>query len=550
MTYIEEYYELISTGKIPANKRVIKEYGKVVDIIKGKSDVYYYNDKLGTKPVEFAERFCKQSKDEWVGKPIQLLLWQKAFISAVFGIVEKGTDKRKYTDVFLLVAKKNGKTTVLAPIILYLLLQRGHYIYSAANSVQQALIVWNETANMLAQSDLLQGRLKKRQFEILNTQPKNFSKFRAVANNPSKLDGLLPTDVVLDEIHELYQSLYGILKRGQVSVSEPLFFMLTTKGFVREGLFDEQYKYACQLVDGSLQNEHQLSLLYEFDNPEEFNNEEMWIKANPSLGQILTIDKLRKQVESARGMPKLMNEVRTKHFNIGGATATGYFEYDAIHNEEKFDWKKYKGSYVIGSFDLSRTNDLTAFGTMVYDCKQKKYFFDAMYFISEDFYNKMVTNSKLAGSYQKWVADGYIRIAGKNIIDHKAIADYADEMVKKYGLIYRYIYYDSYAAPYLVEDFNSRGYRDGDCLTKCVQGYKTLSVPFQIMGAELNNKNIVYNDNPVTIWCLTNMAVDVDRNGNELPKKPDGKNEMKIDGEAAMLNCMVGMVEHKQEFIY
>lgn len=549
MTYIEEYYNLIKSGEIRANKRVIKEYAKLIPIIKGEDAKYYYNEKLGTKPIEFAERFCRQSKDEYVGKKLTFLLWQKAFISAIFGIVERETDKRKFTDVLLLVAKKNGKTTMLAPILLYLLLQKGNYLYCAANSKAQAEIVWNETANMLSQSTLLQGRLKKKQFEIVNTQKGNFSKFKAVANNPSKLDGLLESVVVLDEIHELYQSLYGILKRGQVSVKEPLFFMLTTKGFVREGLFDEQYAYACKLVDGSLQNEHQLSLLYELDSPEEIYDEDCWIKANPSIDVIITRENLRKSIDDANGMPKLMNEVRTKHFNIGGSQATSYFELDKIKNDIEFDFKQYKGEYVIGGFDLSRTNDLTCFGTMLYNSKVKKYIFDCMYFISEDFYKNMLNDSKLGNSYRVWVEKGYIRVAGKNIIDHRAIIDYVNEMIKKYKFVYKYIYYDSYSAPYLINDMIANGFREGSCLTKCIQGYKTLSIPFQQMANHLNNKNIIYNNNPVTLWCLTNMAVEVDRNGNELPKKPDGKNYMKIDGEAVMLNCMVGMIEHKGEFV-
>lgn len=549
-SYIEEYYNLISTGKILANKRVIKEYSKMIPIIKGEDSKYYYNHKLAEKPIEFAEKFCKQSKDKWVGNPVNYLLWQKAMFSALFGIVERETDKRKYTDLFLLVAKKNGKTTGLAPIILYLLLQKGHEIYSAANGLAQANIIYNETDNMLNQSNLLQSRLRKRQFKIENMTKGNFSTFRALANNPSKLDGKMPTVVILDEVHELYQNLYGILKRGQISVAEPLFLMVTTKGFVREGLFDEQYQAACKYVDGSLKNEHQLSLLYEFDDPNDFYDEDCWIKANPSLGSIVTIEQLRKQVADAKAMPKLMNEVRTKHFNLGGASATTYFELDMFRNNDRFDLKKFKGEHAIGGFDLSRTNDLTSFSTMLWDRKLKRYCVETMYWISENYYKRVLNDGRLSTSYRAWVEQGYIRIAGVNEIDYTAIIDYVNEMVKKYGIVYRWIYYDSYAATYLVNDFDKNGYKAGVCLIPAIQGFKTLSVPFQLLTAELNNRNICYNDNPVTEWCISNVGVDVDRNGNELPKKADGKNEMKIDGFATILNCFVGIVAHRSEFIY
>ena len=549
-SYIEEYYNLISTGKILANRRVVKEYAKIIPIIKGDDSKYYYNHKLAEKPIEFAERFCRQSKDKWVGEPVNYLLWQKAMFSAIFGIVERETDKRKFTDLFLLVAKKNGKTTGLAPVILYLLLQKGQEIYSAANGLAQANIIYNETDNMLNQSSSLQSRLRKRQFRLENITKGNFSTFRALANNPTKLDGKMPTVVILDEVHELYQSLYGILKRGQISVEEPLFLMVTTKGFVREGLFDEQYQAACKYVDGALKNEHQLSLLYEFDDPNEFYDEDCWIKSNPSLGSLITIEQLRKQVADAKAMPKLMNEVRTKHFNLGGASATTYFELDLFRNNDRFDLKKFKGEHAIGGFDLSRTNDLTAFSTMLWDRKLKRYCVETMYWISENYYKRILNDGRLSTSYRAWVEQGYIRIAGVNEIDYTAIIEYVNEIVKKYGIVYRWIYYDSYAATYLVNDFDKNGYKAGVCLIPAIQGFKTLSVPFQLLTAELNNKNICYNDNPVTEWCISNVGVDIDRNGNELPKKADSKNEMKIDGFATILNCFVGIVAHRSEFIY
>lgn len=547
-TYIEQYYEAIKSGKIVAPSWVIKQYEQIIPIVEGKDAKYYYSQKRGEAPIEFAEKFCKQSKDDWVGKPINYLLWQKAALSAIFGIVERETKRRKFTDIFIEVAKKNGKTTMLAPVVLYLLGMPGMEIYSAANARDQACIIWDEAKNMLEQSPQLQTRLKKRQYELINKLPQGFSRFKALANNPTMLDGKMPMVVVLDEIHELRHDIYGILKRGQVSVKEPLFFMITTKGFLRGALYDEQIAYAKALLNGTMVNEHQFSLLYELEEEKDLYDEDAWIKANPSLDVLITRDKLRQYLREAEGKPKEYNEILTKHFNFGGASATTYFMYDKIKNADTFELKQFKRSWAIGGVDLSRTNDLTSFSTLLWDKKKRRFCVETMYWISQNYYEK-VLDTQLGDSYRTWVSEGYIRIAGKNIIDHRAIIDYVNDMVKKYGIVYRWIYYDAYAASYLINDLDREGYRAGVCLVAAPQGFKTLSVPFQLLSAELNAGNICYNMNPVTEWCITNVAVETDRNGNQLPKKADDSNNMKIDGFATLLNCFVGVVAHRDEFV-
>lgn len=119
MTWIEEYLAEGEAGRINIPKRVRKQYQQLLPIIRGEDPRWYYNEHLAAKPIEFGERFCRQSKDEWRGKPIEYLLWQKAALSAIYGIVERGTDLRKHQRVFILVGKKNGKTTMVAPIALY-----------------------------------------------------------------------------------------------------------------------------------------------------------------------------------------------------------------------------------------------------------------------------------------------------------------------------------------------------------------------------------------------------------------------------------------------
>ena len=550
LTPIEEYLKLGEEGKCNIPKRVKKQYEKLLPIIRGEDPKWYYDEKLANKPIEFAERFCRQSKDEWRGKPVKLLPWQKAAYSAIYGFVDRETKVKKHQRAFMLMGKKNGKTTMAAPIALYETCRKGNEVYSAANALQQSRIIWQEAANMLEQSNDLKCMLKKRQYDIKNIRENGFSVFMPLANTPNLLDGKLPKVVILDEVHELYQDLYDILYNGQISVKDPLFLMLTTKGYVREGLFDSEYKNSCDIVDGLIQDDRKLSLLYELDNPNDWLNEKNWEQANPSLGYIMTVEALRDTVQQALSKPQSLNAVKVKHFNLGGISGDAYFEYDDINNEATFDIKKYKGYDAIGGFDLSRVNDLSSYSTLIWDDKKQEFVLDTMYWISSDFYSKVIQDSRMGNVWRIWVEQGYVKVAGVNSIDHKDIVKYIVGMVDKYHLIYRWIYYDAYAARYMVSDLDSEGFKEGACLIRCQQGSKTLSVPFQELDAALRAKKINYNNNPVTKWCLTNVAVEEDtRNKNLLPCKAGRNNMRKIDGFATLLNAYVGVVEHRKEII-
>lgn len=550
MVWIEEYLEAGKQGTIDIPKYVIKQYEAILPIIHGKDPRWYYNPALASKPIEFGERFCRQSKDEWRGKPIRYLLWQKAALSAIYGIVERGSDRRKFQKVFIEVGKKNGKTTMIAPVALYETAKKGNEVYSAANALQQSKIVWTEAANMLDQSPDLKAMLKRRQYDIKNIRPNGFSVFMALANQPDMLDGKLPKVVILDEVHELDQDIYDILYNGQIGCADPLFIMLSTNGYKRGALFDTEHENSKAILDGLIQDERKFSLLYELDDPKDWMNEQHWQQVNPSLGTVFPVERLRSIVQDALAKPQSLNAVKTKHFNLGGISEKAYFEYDVINNERTFDIKRFKGYDAIGGFDLSLTNDLTAFCTLFWDNENQEFCVEVMFWISKDFYEKAQNDPRMGNVWRLWVEQGYIRIAGKNSIDHRAIVDYVDEMVDKYDICYRWIYYDAYSARYLVNDFIADGFSEGDCLVRCQQGSKTLAVPFQKLEAELAEKRINYNNNPVVKWCMTNVAVEEDpRNKNPLPAKAGKNNMRKIDGFAVILDAYVGVCDHTLEFI-
>ena len=546
MNHLVEYYNTIKSGRKRASKWIIKEYAKYIPIINGEDPEYHYVEKYSDHFIYFCEHYCYQSKDRFVGQPIKLLDWEKAMAVAIYGIRHRVTNQRMITDVVLEIAKKNGKSSLLSCIILYEAHKKGQEIYSASSTKDMASIIFNECANMLKQSPDLQRRLKKRQYDIINTVEGNFSKFMPLPNTPDALDGKFPTVVVLDEFWLLEIPLYTILKNGQLLVDEPLFIMIGTAGNIRGKLFDEQIAYAKQLVSGVLENKHQLSLLYELDSPDEIDDPENWIKANPSMGELIKLEKLQLAYEKAKNTPKTLNEWKTKHLNIiGKASIDNYYDWDKFHNLQDFDIKQFKGKYACAGFDLSRTNDLTAFCVTWYNRKDKKFYVKTQYWCTEEFYNKMLDDGRLNNSFRYWYENGYLKIAGKNLIDYKEIVKYANDLVKK-GVVLRYIGYDSYSAPYLVQEMDAEGFRIGECLNPVIQGFKTLSVPFQYLSSQLNTKNVVYS-NPIDEWCISNVSVEQDRNGNYLPSKKSSL--QKIDGYACMLNSFVMITQHENDIL-
>lgn len=548
--YILEYIDKIESGEIITSKKVKQMYAKIKPIVLGEDDTYYYDERKGNRPIQFLETFCKQSKGKWHGKTMELLLFQKAKIQSVFGILHRDTGFRKFKEVFDVRARKNGKTQELAGLGLYLMIadgEMGAEIYSAATNYSQAKRVWDESKNMINQSFDLASVLRSRTFpdsEIL--MDSTMSVYKPLSKNVRSADGLNASAAIIDEVHELPRAIYDILKQSMSVREQPLLNMITTAGFVREGLFDDTYSYASKVLEGTVEDETLFALIYELDSEDEMYDEDMWIKANPAIDIIKNRDSLRQNVEKMKSDLNFANTVKVKDFNIINVEEHAWLTYDDFNNDTIVDISKYNNTMAIGGFDLSRTGDLTAFSTLFYDKELDKFVFDTMYWMPEAKF-KELESGKIP--YRQWVDRGLIRLCPGNIIDYKMISEYVyHEMVMGRGITYMKIHYDAYSATYLVKEFESMGFSQS-VMIRTQQGYKTLSIPMQTLGSHLQEKRVIYQNNPVTKWNLSNVELVQDRNGNYMPKKMDDKRERKIDGAATMINCYVGLVDNYDSFI-
>ena len=541
--YVEQYLDAIQAGKCIVSKRCRRQYEKLVDDIKNPKGGYVFDRKRAEKPIEFIERFCKHSKGEWAGQPLRLELFQKAFISALFGFVDKKTGYRKYRETLLYVARKNVKSVLLSGIALYMLIadnEPGAEVYSVASKKDQAKIIFSETYNMVRQSpDLLQVVSKRKSDLYFNL---TFSKFQPLGKNSDTLDGLNSSLVIIDELHSIKdRNLYEVMKQSQSARRQPLLVMITTAGTIRECIFDDMYKYACGVCDGTIEDPHFLPILYELDAKEEWLDPMKWEKANPGLNHIKKLDDLISKVARAKQSPRDLTGVLVKDFNVIQTVASTWLTFDDVNNTETFSLERFKGYYCIGGADLSRSGDLTA-ATLLFMDKTEKRYVTQMYFLPKDNFEQRVHDEKIP--YDKWHEAGLLRLCEGNSINYSDVTAWFMEMVQKYDVTPAWIYYDPYSAAYWVQEMQSNGFN----MVKCYQGVKTLSLPMQQLGQDLAAKKINYNNNPLLKWCITNTGVKTDVNGNIQPIKATSP-KYRIDGLASLLDAYVGLLDHYNEYL-
>jgi len=543
MNYIIEYNNKIQSGEIAAGRRVKTVYARLagnVDTIDGR---YIFDEVRANRPIEFIEKFCRHSKGEWAGRPVTLELFQKAYIQALFGFVDRESGLRQYRESFFLVGRKNGKSTLLAGLALYMLTSDGEggaEVYSSATKYAQARLLFDESHCMVKQSPDLSKHFKKRKTDLYYLP--SMSKFQPLARNSDTLDGLNASFVIMDELHGIRdRNLYEVMRQSQAARRQPLLVMITTAGTVRESVFDDMYNHACAVADGALIDDTFLPVLYELDKRDEWTNPAAWVKANPALGTVKKLDDLTIKVDRAKQNPNELSGVLCKEFNIRETVKTAWLSFDAINNEETFDIEQFRGAYCIGGVDLSITTDLTCASLLFMKRGDDRKYITQMYWLPADNLTERVKVDKIP--YDIWAQRGLLRLCAGNSINYSDVTTWFADTVKEYDLFPAWVYYDSYSARYFVEEMQMQGFN----MIRCIQGAKTLSLPMQMLGNDLKAHKVNYQNNPILKWCLTNTGIQTDRNGNIVPIKNQSPRQ-RIDGTAALLDCYVGLYEHYNEF--
>ncbi|UPO88328.1 terminase large subunit [Niallia sp. Man26] len=547
---IIDYYNKIESGEEIVGVKVRRIYKKLVDDIYDQGSEYEYSSKKANHAIEFIENYCKHSKGKWAGQNIELELWQKAFIAAIFGFIHKIDQTRKYREVFLVVARKNGKSTLSSGICLYLQVadgEGGAEIYAVATKEKQAKIVWSEAKRMVKKSPALSKRIKTLVKELLADF--NDSTFQPVGSDSDTLDGLNVHGASLDEIHAWKdKNLYDVIVDGTSAREQPLILMITTAGTVRESVYDMKYEEAERLLlsfddDNEYTDPTFLPVIYELDNRREWTEEKNWKKANPGLGTIKKKDNLAAKVKKAMANPLLVKNLLTKDFNIRETSSEAWLTFEQLENKSTFDVEVLRPNYGIGGVDLSKTTDLTAAKVIFMRPDDSNIYVLQMYWLPEELIEQRSEEDKIP--YNRWHEQGLLRSSPGNSIHPKLVTEWFLEIRDQYGIYLPWIGYDAWSADYWVEEM--QGYFGKEAMIPVYQGKKTLSGPMYLLAADLEANRVIYNNNPIDKWCLSNTSVDIDKNLNIQPSKANSSRR-RIDGTAALLNSYVILQEKKNDY--
>lgn len=548
---IIEYYSLIESGKEIVSEKVRRIYKKLVSDIDDKESIYEYDSKKANHAIEFIENFCKHSKGKWGGKPIVLEVWQKAFIAAAFGFVHGIDGTRKYREVLLVVARKNGKSTVGSGIGLYLQIadgEPGSEVYAVATKKDQAKLVWLESKRMVKKSPALLKRIKPLVSEMVSEW--NDSTFKPLGSDSETLDGLNVHGAMMDEIHAWKdKNLYDVIVDGTSSREQPMIFMITTAGTVRESVYDMKYEEAEMLLNGlddpdGYKDDRFLPIIYELDKREEWTDPSKWAKANPGLGTIKKVDQLETKVNKAKANSLLVKNLLTKDFNIRETSTEAWLTFEQLNNPDTFDIEKLKPSYGIGGCDLSSTTDLTAAKVIFMVPEDPHIYVKQMYWLPEDLLEQRSKEDKIP--YNLWHEQGILRTTPGNSVHYKFVTKWFLEIRDECGIYLPWIGYDRWSAKYWVEEME--GYFGKESMIPIAQGKQTLSSPMRLLGADLESKLVNYNNNAIDKWCLSNTAIDIDKNLNIQPNKTKNQRR-RIDGTAALLNAYVVLQEKRNDYL-
>src|SRR5690554_4246058 len=359
---ILEYWELIETGKEVVCDKIYRTYKKIVHDFTDNSIEFFYSHARANHVIEFIENFCRHSKGKLGGRPVVLELWEKALLATIFGFIDI-EGNRKYREAVLIVGKKNGKSLLASCIGLYLQVadgEPGPEVYAVATKRDQAKIIWSEAKRMRNKSPALRKRIRALVAELVSDF--NDGVFKPLASDVDTLDGPNIHGALLDEVHQWKngKALYDIIADGTSAREQPLIFITSTAGKIREDIYDLKYDEIERVINGyfdpnGYKDERLIAFVYELDSRKEWTDPKMWRKANPGLGTIKNEKILAEKVKRAQENPLLVKNLICKEFNIRETSSEAWLTFEQLNNPALFDLKKLKPCYGVGGSDLSST---------------------------------------------------------------------------------------------------------------------------------------------------------------------------------------------------
>ena len=555
--YLLEYREAIRRGEIIAGNELITELDNLIADL---NDPHYiYDTKDAEMRMDFMENCIRLTKSPFYGKPMKLMLWQKAFIEVVYSF--KMADET-YTDSFgmeqhvdrfqkivLLIARKNAKSETCSGLGLTesVIGNEGADIVCSSNDDNQASILYDAIDTMRLMIDPYQQDTHKNQRFIKITATN--SKIFKLSDRTRNKEGRNIDFAIIDEVHEMKDNvILKSIEQSQSLKDNPKLIIITTEGFVNDGALDNILRDCRKIINGeddSISAERTLPWLYTQDSEQEiWADEASWQKSNPSLGTIKKYSYLRTQIDSAKKNKADRIFVLSKDFNFkqNGVQAwlnTEDYKYSAVYDIEDF-----RGAICLGAVDLSETTDMTSAKILLMKPNDKKKYIFQHYWIPESKLEN--ADDKQAGAkYLEWAKSGLLTICDGNDIDLTVVADWFYHLYKEYHIRLYKCGYDVKFSKEFLKRMDDYGF-DTEIV---LQNKLTLSNAMKLCEADLKAKLVNYNQNEIDTWCLGNSAMELDARGNCQAVKIAGQPSKRIDGAVTLIILYEMFRRYRSEFL-
>ena len=548
--YIFKYYDAIQRIKRGEKVKGVRAAGQFIhDIFRIltdgiKSGEYLFDKKKADKAIRFIENFCHHSEGR--ADLLKLELWQKAVVSAIFGIMDPDRpDCRMFREVLLIVARKNGKTLLAAAIMAYMAYIDGEYgakLYCLAPKLDQAELCFDAFYQIVQSDDELNKLTKKRRTDIY-IQAFNTS-VKKIAFNSKKSDGFNVYFCLNDEIEawrgDSGLKQYEVISSATGSRAQPLIMSTGTAGYENEGIYDELIRRATAFLKGRKIGKEKerrlLPFLFIIDDVEKWDTREEIEKSNPNLDVSVSWEYYKEQIAIAHSSLSKKAEFLTKFCNIKQNSAIAWLDFQDVEKAAAKDkdgipvslsLDDFRGCYCVGGIDLSRTTDLTA-AAIVIEREEINYIF-AQFFMPLKRYEVAIDEEGVP--YNIFREQGFLTISGENEVDYHDVYNWFFNLVKVYKIMPLKIGYDRYNSQYLTQEMKAAGFHMDDVF----QGTNLTPIIISFEG-KLKDGKIRIGNNGLLQSHFLNVAVDMKENDSRLkPVKIDKRSH--IDGATAVLDA-------------
>lgn len=531
--FIELYTDQIRNDFKHSGEKIRKWYLQIEQHLKNGD--YFYDQQKAKEAVIFIENFCRHHEGELAPQKIKLELWQKAFVSVLFGCVDKDGN-RQFREIVLIIGRKNGKTLLAAAIAAYCAFLDNEYggrIYFVAPKLEQAGFCFEAFCQMIYKEPFLEKQVRKRRTDIYIEQSNTTAK--PLAFNAKKADGLNVSLCVADEVAswqgEAGMKFYEVIKSSVGSRRQPILLSITTAGYVDDGIFDTLMSRCTAVLNGTSEETRLAPFIYEIDDIEKWDDMDELHKANPNLGVSVTEQYMRDEIAIAHGSLSKRAEFIVKYCNKKQNSSTAWFNVQDIEknfSNTPLHLEDFKNCYGVLGIDLSRTTDLSAVTLLIQ--KGAKIYGFAKFFMPRERIKDATAEENVP--YEMYVKRGFLELSGDNFIDYHDCEKWVKELISKYKIYPLKVGYDRYSAQYLVQDLAAAGLHMDDVY----QG-ENLSPVIKETEGLVKDATYEFGDNDLLKMHFYNSALKANAESGRV-KLIKNNPRVHIDGVAALLDAM------------